>query len=1105
MRESPVQNNFLTPSQWLSQFLSSRNLDSVTGGPLFTYQMRYEEYQELKTVVSRFYPKTSISSRKHKDWTACFVLCCSEWYRRDCDSLKWEWYSAWQSLGFELTASQRADVIPLGLKGFWKRPIRSYESERRNFLGSVFIEGGLPFQLISAKENKFSDLIRKILRNYYKVDLIGIPLKQLISSYLEHFPSVFTEDESVELIAKIVRNLMTLADKVDANNQDDLPSTQLDQILPNWRSQFPIPLDVNTGKGLLDNWLIGASSASSSIKKQHSKLSCKHFFDLNNLLFSSEVSLPKSLNFNFKKSDVNSSKFDLGLNEGAKRRADFGSVFAQFETNRTVIKPRKKGVCFSRTNIDSSLFIELSELGVNVDQLNIENSSIGLGEAPIGFVFDEDENKYTCIGQASFTTKHKEIYVLVPSSYEVENLSGFALKDKDIEAYGYKLSWYKVSGDIRFYCSESRYRLRTNSTSNTSGMLAIVGDEVQWETRPAQVYKGVPEIKSVNDHAVVNFGLTRLLDNKPVNTIKEYEKYGQHVFSVKNNDGDTLIKRKIAVLPQDLSISFNSENENAVINVTTAQPIVVSLIASEAKIVQSKNSNTRHFTITPNSLPPAKVTMQISANLLCDPIEITLPYPAEGIYGFDKDGNELSEQLTVHQLLGSEIYLFSNQDYDEKFELEFALKPIIRNSPTIFSSISVSNKPKVLSLYSFKEKIVSLLSLCDKLDAEVAISIKCRGYRKQFTVRRFASEVKFDPVDKLYSFESGDSSEEVSHNLLAMKIAEPECKTVSLPRRMLGSIELDRFEVAKEMTKGGPWLIIPGNRPDIDFRPVFYFEDALEIANIKPSSSMQSAVRAFHPKFNPLAIADMMEVMANDYHHSSWLYIRSLWENFGYLPLSTFEVFKALTKDLKALTIILFKFEMDEEFIRRLDTEFPVLWEFIPLDYWHSAKNDFISSLEKINIPADFILEQVNSMFDRLSNSLPTYPVEIIEHLKGKKLAPRLPLPLEKQVLNETWLQELARDHAESDWPNSQQKLIEEAMRLLTEARAIVGPLHFRQTSVVYYPVIAAAIATKKVNFEQVFSTDSAITFAFKQLRDFEPVWFSSMYSYFVSYFTQKV
>jgi hypothetical protein len=47
MRESPVQNDFLTPSQWLSQFLSSRNLESVTGGPLFTYQMRYGAVNHL--------------------------------------------------------------------------------------------------------------------------------------------------------------------------------------------------------------------------------------------------------------------------------------------------------------------------------------------------------------------------------------------------------------------------------------------------------------------------------------------------------------------------------------------------------------------------------------------------------------------------------------------------------------------------------------------------------------------------------------------------------------------------------------------------------------------------------------------------------------------------------------------------------------------------------------------------------------------------------------------------------------------------------------------------------------------------------------------------
>lgn len=1091
--------SFLTPAQWLAQFLSHRGLSSVTGDALFTYQMKQEEYQALKNVVLNFSPKTNISSLKHKDWAACFVLCCAEWYKRECNSQKWEWYPAWQSLGFELSASQRADIIPLGLDNYWQRSIRSYESQRRNFLGSVFIEGGLPFQLISSKDNKFGDLIRKILRNYYKVDLIGLKLNDLIRGYLEYLPKVFSEYESIELIAKIVRNLMALADKVDTKNQDELPSAQLDQQIPNWRDQFPIPLDIKTGKGLLDNWLQGAFSANSSIKKYQSKLSCKHFFDLDCLTFSSEVSLPKSLNFNFKKADVNSSNLDLGLNEGAKQRANFGSVYAQFEHNCAVIKPRKKGIRFNRANIDRSLFIEISELGVSVEQLSIENSSIALGEAPIGFVFDDDEHKYICIGQASFTTKYKDIFVLVPAHYEVDEINGVAIKEKDIEVFGHQLSWYEISGDIRFYCSESRYRLRTNCSSNTSGMLAIVGDEILWETKPAQVYKGVPEIKPLNSLVNIDIGLTTLLDNKPVNTIREYEKFGQHIFSVKNKECDTLIRRKIAILPQDLKISFSCKNNVAEINVTTVQPLVASLSVPNAKINQTENGDTRSFIITPDCLPPAKISLFISANLNCDPIEIILPYPAEGIYGFDKDGNELNERLTIHQLLGSEIYLFSVQDYTEKFELVFDLKPITRNSPTISASISVADKPKILNLYSFKEKIIALLSLSDNLDAEVSITIKSRNDSKNYTVRRFAFDIKFDPLDNLYSFEPGDFIDKTSHQPIAMRIAEPERSSVNLPRKKLGSIELDRFEPAKEMSKGGPWLIIPENDTDIDFRPTFYFEDALNVDNASPISSLQSAVKAFHPQSNPMVIADMIEIMADDYHHTSWGYLRTLWDEYGYLPLSTFEVFKALAKNLKALTTALFRFEMNEKFIRRLDAEFPVLWELIPLSYWHNAKQNFISSLTKIGIPTDCVYQQVDSMFDRLSNALPSYPEEIINYLKTNNVTPHLP----KAVLS-IWLQELMRDRAESEWPTNPQIGIEKAISLLSNVEPMINYPNKWQAPVVMYPVIAAAIASNNLNFNDVFNTKVLTTFSLKQLRDFEPIWFSSIYSYFISYFSQQ-
>ena len=63
MRESPVQNDFLTPSQWISQFLSSRNLDSVTENKLvvcieesiFKMLMNIFNFKDVNNRLSQIY------------------------------------------------------------------------------------------------------------------------------------------------------------------------------------------------------------------------------------------------------------------------------------------------------------------------------------------------------------------------------------------------------------------------------------------------------------------------------------------------------------------------------------------------------------------------------------------------------------------------------------------------------------------------------------------------------------------------------------------------------------------------------------------------------------------------------------------------------------------------------------------------------------------------------------------------------------------------------------------------------------------------------------------------------------------------------------------
>jgi hypothetical protein len=1086
----------ITPNQFLSDLLHNRGLSAVTAEPLFTYQMQLEEYQQLKQTVVAHVPKTTISITNHKYWAACFVLWCSEWYRREYQAKDgWSWSSIWIELDFELSAPDISDIVPLGIETYWHRPIRYY-TERRNFLGSVFIEGGLPFLLISSKDNKFGDLIRKVLSKYYQVDLLGIKVNDLINHHVDSLPKVFAEEESVQLISSILKKLMTLADKIDTTSKD-LPSVQLDKLMPNWRKQFPIPLDNDTGTGLLDNWLNKASHASKAIKKLQNKLSCKHYFDLTSGSFYSEITMPQKLNFNFKKKDVNSSCLELSLFEGAVRRVNFGSVYATFDSESTVITTRKKGGRFVRKNSNSQLYVDVTDAGISVEKTAIVDSSISVGDAPLGFILDD--NQHLLVGQSSFTTKHPEIFILLPTEFEVDVINGKYLKIESLVIDNQTFNWLQISGDFRFIFGHSRYRICTNATTNTSGMLVLKGRELSWTSKPANVFLGLPTAKTHDDSTDDMYGLTTFIDNEPLNSLQEYEYHGVHILSVKNNNNDTLIKRKIAVLPKDLDIKFACENKNAVITVSTSRPILANLVAENSEVRAEKVLTNRRFIIKPSGLPPSKVTLILNVNLECEPIEITLPYPASGIYGYSADGKFLEKELTINQLLGSEVYLYSNKDFAVKFNLEFSLLPQRSNTPSIKYTISVGDKPQVINLYSFKEKIVELLSLSESLDAQVQINIVNSTYSQKYTVRRFASNIRIDRQNDLVSFDSAPSFDDELIPL-AMRMAEPERKPIKLLPKMLGSIDIGCFELASEMKKEGPWLIIPSPNADVDFRPTFYPTDTVFDLSDKEIKSLQTAIKVYHPFNSPNVISTFIEKMATDFTHPSWDYFRCLWDQFAYLPLSTFEAWKALIKSPRGLTMILFKFEMNEEFINRLETELPVLWELIPLENWLYAKNAFESLFSKIDVEKTFVDELIANMLERFSTAVPSFPSGVIEILKGNSSIQNFPLNQAKTMINHIWLQDLLREQSDADWPTDLKYEIQQATNQLEELNDLINIQQSWQSSVVFYPVVAAAISVGRLTFSDVFRSDSQTTFSLKRLRDFDSKWFSSIFNCCVSY-----
>ncbi len=146
------------------------------------------------------------------------------------------------------------------MEDYWLRPIRFYESERRNFLGTLFSEGGLPFRLLKESDSRFLAVFSGILGQYEQAKQSGFSALSLARAVIEKsaLPTVFSEDTSVELISHMADNLNSLVLTHNLINHKE-PVQQLEKVHPTWRSEFPIPLDDETGTHFLNGLLCAAS------------------------------------------------------------------------------------------------------------------------------------------------------------------------------------------------------------------------------------------------------------------------------------------------------------------------------------------------------------------------------------------------------------------------------------------------------------------------------------------------------------------------------------------------------------------------------------------------------------------------------------------------------------------------------------------------------------------------------------------------------------------------------------------------------------------------------------------------------------------------------
>lgn len=1078
---------------WLVNFLTSRQLTKPDKRPLYEYHTSHHEYESLKQLITS--NGSSEEFATNTDAAACFILFCSEWYRREyAPQYGWSWDPIWQLLHFQVDPIDLGKVVNIGLENYWERPISIYESERRNLLGSVFSEGGLPFLSLKETGNRFQNLFSRILRAYDSYQGLGYSTEKLVLDMVKKagLPQIFQDSTSIDLLASMAKELILLVSYYELAEKEN-PVNTLDRLQPKWRERFPLPLDIETGKELISSLLSSASKEIKTKEEKRGKWSCSHYINKNDMeqLFTA-VELPNEIFFHSTKK-LPSSRLELALFEGANLLSIIGACYAQEDGDGIRTRGQLKSVTLKRFEPELDLRLVALFNGAEIAELVVPNSTVGLKEVPLGFILKDEA--YVLVGQASFRVKESPLLLLVPEGAEIIVERGSYSVEEEILG----CVVYKVSETTRLRVThDETFTVALDESATTQAQIDLHGKVVDWPSKPGLTYLGIP--KSVlSDESIEadSLGLELFISGQSYSNYI-FNTYGSHYVSVRNEQGEALLRRKIGILPPDFHLEIESgRNPNeGVIWIQTIESGHYEILDSD--LTQQTEYYTENYTglsLKSDGQPPSHVQVQLRFGA-AEPIVLTVPFPSSGFLAFNAAGVQLPRELSITELLGTRLYLFGRaQSTFTIYHLALTLKGEKRLNLYHEWQVQVESQPIEISLFSLKEQIEPLLSLQRGIDRYVELTVNnqlvCR-------ISRYAVNLVLDLKRGRITFRGIEKAHIDLPKPILFSLVDPEQSPVALKPHSSEGVEFEDYDIPTNLDPDTPYLIAPAEASSINFRPELIMLSSkthLDLA-LPNTQNIRQAVRAFDPNNSLNPLDAVVEAMSKDAGHSGWHYLRTIYDNYGYLPLATFEAWLALMRNPRAIAMALFKFEMSEDFITRLESRFPFAWESFPIINIAKVEYDFFKDLRKKGLSDEMAITIKQNFYERLAMAIPVYSGPVNMWLKTQRIsAETRSAQATIEYFISIWYQDLITQHSSSDWPDFKGEALKEWLRSQTNLHFLDAEVESRNT-IVYFPFFAAAIAAEKVDYREIFSSESEMIFYLRQVRVFDLEWFNAVYQY---------
>ena len=1087
---------------WLKEFLFVRGMISgADSSPLYSYHVTDEEYSEMSRTLRQSIPDIESPSLSSY-WAAIFCLFVAEKYRREYDgsNLGWSWKGFERPLSVNLESHQHREIVKKGLE-FWKRPLR-HRTNGYDYLGSLFDEGGLPWRLIQSETHGFGRAVRGAVNKYYRVKQSGGDITSVIENYAYAFPQTFRSPEKYLLIASIVEWLMRMAESHPISSVDE-PADYLDQHAPDWRNKSPLPVSEQNARNLINDWLKDAGRSRAEKKRleaDEKNFSCEHWLRGSYTKWSidTEVFLPEEIEIQLEGHRIQSTRVEIAFYEGDSLLRRSGIAHGKVNDDRSAIsvKIQSRSVTVNRTSPELPLTIQFLSNGHRIHASYFEGSEVDCHSSPLIFVYEDDQLKL--LATASVVVPSDQAILRLPPGMDIDDdVSGEVLAEEESGA-----QWIGVSTDLALVGKETRVLVRFDPRASFRKP-ALAGTISLYSTLPNLAYRGWPNVEGLEDDGQ---GDIRILANgAPLLFDYQQNQVGSFAVSVLGDSGETLLKRKIGVIPKDLRVLSvpASRNSPARVILKSSRRLKLQVLDRSLRTDVQELDDGYGVTLEPQvgQIIPEKISISLVDGIKpSEPVVLRLPYPKTGVQLFDEHGNEITGRLmSLDQLIETSMTLTPRPDSREQFFV--CLELISQDVPNFrrYYPFTVNQQSQQISLYAFLEDIQQMLGTTVNQDAFVRIRVETDQILKQIDIVRYNARIEGpNSIGRLEVVADRSVNSENVMGVSGMRLDDPQAEPVSVTERSSEGVGMSVFDIPERMMKDGPWLLYAPAGAKMKFRPTIWVADgSLDFSNSTPKT-LHAAAKLFHPTHNPPVFEDVIATMAKDLSHSGWDYLRSLKDRFNSLPLSAFEAWKALADNSVAMAAAVFRLEFDPDFCRRMSNELAVIWETVDVQTWVGVRASQKGFLVEKGIPEEFAETVVQDRINSVSESIPCF-AHLTDYLRNPE---HVNLQKAPYLFAKYCFEDLRRNHADDQrWPEwfkveltnwvHQQDFPDELKRL---------PDVGFSRAVAYLPIFMAAVTAGKARFEDLSPSLPELKLGVRVLTDFDRYgWFEPTYSLVLS------